>query len=611
MAASLIIEVLFREQQRYALELSGEVVVGRQLTPSERMGEVKRHEGSGDERLAVAQFSEVRVSRRQVLLRPTTEGVLVANPSTNPVYVDGDTQLAAGAERICHTPCRISFGPERAYCISVSSRLEDPVEMQTLNHAAPVPADEEADDAITALQPLSLAEGDAHAVRQWLQAIAEVLQSAAGSDDFFQRAVRRVVTLMGFDAAQVLLFERGQWQKRAEYAPGRVRLESHLLPSMRILERVRADRKTAWRDAGEALAGDFSQAGVESIVCAPICRRDGEVIGALYADRRMRHGVSVPLRVSPAEAMLVETLAYGLAVGLERVAHQKVAAEERVRFEQFFGRELAQQLSANPDLLSGKDANVTVLFCDIRGFSRIIEKVEPQVTVAWIQEVLEELSKCVVERGGVVVDYVGDALMAMWGAPTEQPDQAVLACHAAVAMLSSLPGLNERWLPRIHQETQVGIGVHSGIAQVGNIGSTHKLKYGAFGHTVNLASRVQGVNKYLRTSLLVTQATHDRLSAGFLSRRVCAVRVVNMEAPIDLFEIFVTDDERTRTLCQLYEKALGEYEAQQFRRAARTLGDYLPNYEEDGPSHSLLWRAVNWLVNPEPVFDRAWEMTGK
>jgi len=157
----------------------------------------------------------------------------------------------------------------------------------------------------------------------------------------------------------------------------------------------------------------------------------------------------------------------------------------------------------------------------------------------------------------------------------------------------------------------VSIGIHTGIAQVGNIGSRKKFKYGALGHAVNLASRVQGANKHLRTSLLVTKATHDALGSGFLTRRIGAIQVVNIEQPVDVFEIRPLDDERARVLCQLYEKALAEFEAQEFRRAARTLGDFVPNYEDDGPAHILLWRAVNGLVNPGPSFEQAWKLPGK
>ena len=84
-----------------------------------------------------------------------------------------------------------------------------------------------------------------------------------------------------------------------------------------------------------------------------------------------------------------------------------------------------------------------------------------------------------------------------------------------------------------------------------------------------------------------------------------------MEQPIELYELRLIDDERGRILCQLYEKALGEFETQQFRRAARTLGDFIPNYEDDGPSHILLWRAVNGLVNPAGDFEPAWKLPGK
>jgi adenylate cyclase len=178
-------------------------------------------------------------------------------------------------------------------------------------------------------------------------------------------------------------------------------------------------------------------------------------------------------------------------------------------------------------------------------------------------------------------------------------------------MQVALGPLNARWSSQIQAEIQLAIGIHTGMAQVGNVGSRRKFKYGALGHTVNLASRVQGANKHLRTSLLITKATHAALGSGLLTRRIGSIHVVNIEEPVELHELRLIDDERSRILCQLYEKALGEFEAQQFRRAARTLGDYIPNYEDDGPSHILLWRAVNGLVHPTPTFDAAWRLPGK
>src|SRR5207248_3044278 len=109
------------------------------------------------------------------------------------------------------------------------------------------------------------------------------------------------------------------------------------------------------------------------------------------------------------------------------------------------------------------------------------------------------LCEIVLDHEGVVVDQIGDELMVMWGAPEVQPNHAVLACRAALAMFECLPSLNERWLSIIGEPIKLGIGINSGIAQVGNVGSKIKFKYGALGNTVNLASRVQGATKHVKT----------------------------------------------------------------------------------------------------------------
>ena len=604
------IEISHRERILHSFRLSQPVVLGRQLSPTEPQWQLRHHAGSGDERMAIAPFSDVRVSRRQLLLRPGPEGVEVENTSTNPVLVDNREELAPTSKRLIGGPCRLSFGPDASYVVSLwPAEAPDP-QMQTLPHQAPAPSESDSDEAVTALAALKLSENDANAVRLWLKAITEVLQSAAGRDDFLQRAVRRVVSLMGFDAARVFLLRDGQWHCQAEHRRGSLSRDTNAQASRRILERMREERKTVWRDAMELAQGDFSQAGFDAIICSPVCDRHGQVIGALYADRRSGY-IEDGVMISRSEAMLVETIAYGIAAGLERESQEKQAVEQRVRFEQFFTRDLAEKLAADPALLVGKDAQVTMLVVDIRGFSAISERLDTRVTLEWIQDTLDMLTSVVNKSGGVVIDYVGDEMMAMFGAPIPQEDQARRACRAALEILVGLGPLNAAWQDRIQAETQVGIGIHTGVAQVGNVGSRVKFKYGALGHTVNLASRVQGANKHLRTSLLVTRDTHQQLGPGFVTRRICALNVQNIEQPVDVFELRLADDERGRTLCQLYEKALDEFEQQDFRRAARTLGDFLPNYQDDGPSHILLWRAVNWLVNPAPTFDRAWKLPGK
>ena len=605
----LVADITHRKHLILSLRAEGEVVIGRQLTPNEPLGQVYDHAESGSRRAAIASYSEVRVSRTQLALRPTDNGIAVVNRSPTTVLIDDATELPAGEEISLAGACRISFGPLRAYSAHVWPERNEPLDVYSLPHQAPVPGHSSVELAAT-FSPESLPKEHAHAVRHWLKSITEVLQSAAGSDEFLQRAARGVVKLMNFDTARVLLLENGQWSCQAQQERSGGDEGECRVPSRRILERAKAERRTIWSDGNEELSGDFSQVGVHAVVCAPICNRSGEVVGALYADRHSTSSSPGALITEP-EALFVETLAYGIAVGLERTAQEKSALEQRVRFEQFFSRELAEQLTLNPGLLTSKDALVTILFADIRGFSGISERVGAEVKLQWIQDILDDLTEVVMRHGGVVVDYIGDAIMAMWGAPVPQSDQARLACQAALEMQIALGPLNERWRDRLGGDIEIAAGIHTGITQVGNIGSRRKFKYGPLGHAVNLASRVQGANKHLKSSLLITRSTHDALGSGFLTRRLCAIQVVNIEQPVDVFELRLTDDEDGRVLCQLYEKALEEFEAQDFRRAARTLGDYLRNYQDDGPSHILLWRTVNCLVNPPVTFDRTWTLPGK
>src|SRR5262249_1604946 len=148
---------------------------------------------------------------------------------------------------------------------------------------------------------------------------------------------------------------------------------------------------------------------------------------------------------------------------------------------------------------------------DVRGFARYSHRLPPATTVEWISDVMAVLSDCVIEHQGVLVDYVGDEVLAMWGAPEPQPNHAELACQAALAMLAKLPELTARWPPTRREPMGGGIGINTGEAHVGNVGSPRKFKYGPLGATVNLASRVQGASKFLKTRLLLTKHTYAQL----------------------------------------------------------------------------------------------------
>jgi adenylate cyclase len=443
-------------------------------------------------------------------------------------------------------------------------------------------------------------------VIRWLETALEVMQSAANSSDFFAKAAEAVVELVGLDSAIVLLLQDDAWKSVATHSGARLVGSEARQPSQRILNRVRDEKRTFWQLQTPSLQEDASLTGIQAVVAAPILDRDGRVIGALYGDRQARFPASSS-SITKLDAMLVELLARGVASGLARLDQEKAL----VRLEQFFTPDLAHQLVTRPELLEGRDAHVTVLFCDIRSFSAITERLGPAKTVEWIGNVMEIMSDCVLAHGGVVVDYIGDELMAMWGMPQEQPNHAELACSAALDMLGQLPKLNQCWQPVLGQPMDLGIGINSGLSRVGNTGSSRKLKYGPLGKGVNLASRVQGATKYLRVKVLVTGDTRAQLGAQFQTRRLCKVRVVNMAEPAELYEVRPPNNPEWLELERGYRKALESFERRDFPVVVQSLGNLLQAFPEDGPSLVLLSRAVNGMVQPSADFDLVWELPGK
>jgi adenylate cyclase len=446
---------------------------------------------------------------------------------------------------------------------------------------------------------------------RWLQAAMGVLQGVAGSHEFFPRAARAVVDLVGLDSGRVLLLERGEWRvQAAEHALGPAGPDNWR-PSRQVLARLVAEKRTFWigpqggPDSGQSLIG------VDAVVAAPILNAAGEVIGALYGDRRLIPGIGASAPITRVEALLVELLAGGVAAGLACLEQEQAAVRARVQFEQFFTPELTRQLEAEPDLLRGRDSEITVLFCDVRHFSRYAERLGPARTMEWLGDVMGTLSECVLAQRGVLVDYIGDELMAMWGAPADQPDQARLAASAALDMLAQLPALTQRWAAELGGPMEFGIGINTGTARVGNTGTQRKFKYGPLGNTVNLASRVQGATKYLKAPLLVTRETHARLGGSLAARRVCPVRVVNIAEPVDLYELASSNRPGWAALSAGYEESLDRFERREFASAMRALFQLLTDHPDDGPALVLLSRAIAHRDGDAAAFDPVWELPGK
>ncbi|MGC4005188.1 MAG: adenylate/guanylate cyclase domain-containing protein [Pirellulales bacterium] len=187
-------------------------------------------------------------------------------------------------------------------------------------------------------------------------------------------------------------------------------------------------------------------------------------------------------------------------------------------------------------------------------------------------------------------------------------DHASRACAAALKMRAAMADINARWRDRIGETTDVSIGINTGTAQVGNIGSRRKFKYGAFGTTVNLASRVQGATKHVGASLLVTRSCVDRLTNEFARRRLCSIRTINIDQPVEIHELFPDDHPHRRTLSDLYERAIAHFDQGDFAATKNVLDDLLAKHPDDEPAKKLLSRAAKPATSPH---DPIWTLDAK
>lgn len=602
--------VLFYHRHRrvFVTPLDTRLEIGRQ-----RSGEpapTRRQDRTDSARIVFAPLDDVDVSRSHLELRPIVgeDKIEVVNLSrTQPVRLDSDQVLAPGDNTTVEVPVLLQFS---SYAVRIEPPEDEDLELQPLPERTMVPGRESIDSG---LGRLNIDTMDERLLLRWLETVLGVFQSAASSRDFPEQAARALVKIVGLDAAAMLeCDDEGRWKTAALYSDTDGHNENTWIPSQTLLAEVRKEKRTFRHVPGNVPDTAQSLQNVSALVSAPILDGEGNVIGALYGDRRSGGPQSDIPDITLFEAKLVEVLASGIAAGLARVKEQKAAMAARVQLEQFVTPKIAFQLEQDPQLLEGRDAVITVMFADIRGFSRISERLGPERTMAWIQDTMGTLSGCVLACDGTLVDYVGDELMAMWGAPIGQSNHAELALKAAVEMLNILPEISERWQQELGTTVELGIGINSGVARVGNTGSRQRLKYGPLGDPVNVASRVQGATKYLGADCLFTGSTLSALKKSPPKRRLARVQMINIEQPVDIFELPCDPDDNWETLQSRYEEALSTLESQNVGTARNLVAALAQDFPADEATASLLRRINTAQIDGENTTDTSiWCLPGK
>ena len=311
-------------------------------------------------------------------------------------------------------------------------------------------------------------------------------------------------------------------------------------------------------------------------------------------------------------------------IGQLSAAFNRMVAQLRqnVRVRETFGRyidpRVVEGLIDKPAVTAteGQRRIMTVMFCDMKGFTELSEGMTPQGLVKIMNRYLSSMSEPIRHQRGIIDKYIGDAIMAYWGPPfVEEAEQAHLACLAAIEMTNRLATLR-RELPEligvrnIPVECDLRIGIATGEALVGSIGSEFMMSYTVMGDTVNLASRLEAANKIYGCRSLVAGSTIDLAGPEIEAREIDKLVVTGQTTSQTVFEIMgrkgELSPEQTR-LRELYARGLADYRARQWDEAAKAFNAALEVAPGDGPSHAMLERVTTFRAHPPAEnWDGAW-----
>ncbi len=288
----------------------------------------------------------------------------------------------------------------------------------------------------------------------------------------------------------------------------------------------------------------------------------------------------------------------------------------RGAFQYYLTASVINAMLKDPDKLKlgGDKKDLSVLFSDIRGFTTMSEGLTPEALVALLNEYLTAMTNQVFEQEGLLDKYMGDAIMAVFGAPLDQPDHARRACLTALAMMRELHILQEKWKKEGRPVFDIGIGVNSGDMVVGNMGSQMRFDYTVMGDMVNLGSRLEGTNKEYGTNIIISEFTYNVVKDSMCCRELDGVRVKGKIKPVMIYELLgeKKDETNFKALIDAFAKALALYREGKWDEAIAAFQDVLAVRPGDFPAKMYIERCKNLKEHPptEP-WDGVFVMTKK
>lgn len=495
-------------------------------------------------------------------------GVRIDNAG-RPVLLPSGRRINAGQSQTLSTPVQLVIGKTRLSITPSRNNWSFDRTLQVLTRDADGKSSKREKGMNTAPAASTLV--------QWFDALNQLQASMVGSQAFYDHAVQCTFDPAGLDMGMLLQLQDKQWQIIASHVPFP---EFGLSFRRELVERV-AETRQLWYHVG---CDDFDASenpDAHWVVAAPILDHTGEVTAVLYAVRfessfNKRHGIR------PLEAHFVRLVADAISAATRRLHAQAEAARAHVLLEQTFSPQVVPLLERDPQLLDSRQSEMTVLFADLRGFSALSEKLGPGMTHQLLADVLNRWTCSIQSQQGVVIDYYGDGLAAFWNCPVAVPEHPWRACQTAWQMLDDLEAVNQVWRSRLPYPLQLGIGINTGVAHVGNSGSQGKLKYGPRGHEVNLASRLENATKRFGVPILISESTAEKIEDRCLTLRLCRTWLPGMEQSHQVYQLLERHPNHTNVqAARSYSQALTDFEAGNFGDCMEKVARLLIEQEGD------------------------------
>ena len=401
-------------------------------------------------------------------------------------------------------------------------------------------------------------------------------------------------------------------------------------PEGRIARVNAAGRRLFRRDPGTLLGREAGAlfAGVNAWVSelAAAAVECGQARVVFDRELALQHGVPPPglserrRRAATVHAQAVPLQgAAGTPAG-SLIVIEDVTREQRLRgaLARYMDSDVAERLLEEGEggALGGRVQKATVLFADIRDFTRLTERLGPRETVALLNGAFGLMVDCVLERHGTLDKYIGDGLMAVFGAPYSMGDDAESVVGVVLDMLRALRGFNRQRLGRGEERLRMGFGLNTDEVLSGNIGSPKRIDYTVIGDDVNLASRLEGANREYGTELLVSEFTLGELKRPYLLREVDRLRVRGRQRPVAAFELldYVPEEllPHLRYVVALYNEGLERYRRREWEAAKHMFDEALQQRADDGPARIYRERCAYFEQHPPADdWDGVWDLTRK